>query len=312
MCATATFRPPRRSDRSPPSQGTHRPVIRLSVVHDSPGRASANRGPTLEERETRMKSKAAVLTEVNKPWEIMEVDVRDPKEGEVLIRYVAAGLCHSDMHLMTGDLPVPLPYIGGHEGAGVIEAVGPGSPRRSPRATTSSARSSRPAATAAGARPAARACATWARRSSSATCPTATYRVLGRRRRRRGDVHARHLLAVRDDQRGVGRQGRRRPAARGRGAVRLRRADGLGLGRQHRQRPDRRHGRHLSASAGSAPTPCRAPRTPARPGSSPSTRIAVQARVRAGDGRHPHRRRPPRRRTSWPARTRPAAPMSRS
>jgi alcohol dehydrogenase (nicotinoprotein) len=73
-----------------------------------------------------MKTNAAVLTEVNKPWEIMEVDVRDPKEGEVLIRYVAAGLCHSDMHLMTGDLPVPLPYIGGHEGAGVIEAVGPG------------------------------------------------------------------------------------------------------------------------------------------------------------------------------------------
>jgi alcohol dehydrogenase (nicotinoprotein) len=73
-----------------------------------------------------MKTKAAVLTEVQKPWEVMEVDVRDPKEGEVLIRYVAAGLCHSDMHLMTGDLPVPLPYIGGHEGAGVIEAVGPG------------------------------------------------------------------------------------------------------------------------------------------------------------------------------------------
>ena len=73
-----------------------------------------------------MKSKAAVLTEVNKPWEILEVDVRDPKEGEVLIRYTAAGLCHSDMHLMTGDLPVPLPYIGGHEGAGIIEAVGPG------------------------------------------------------------------------------------------------------------------------------------------------------------------------------------------
>ena len=73
-----------------------------------------------------MKSKAAVLVEVGKPWEVMEVDVRDPKEGEVLIRYTAAGLCHSDMHLMTGDLPVEVPYIGGHEGAGIIEAVGPG------------------------------------------------------------------------------------------------------------------------------------------------------------------------------------------
>ncbi len=73
-----------------------------------------------------MKTNAAVLTEVNKPWQVMEVDLREPKEGEVLIRYVAAGLCHSDMHLMTGDLPAPLPYIGGHEGAGIIEAVGPG------------------------------------------------------------------------------------------------------------------------------------------------------------------------------------------
>lgn len=73
-----------------------------------------------------MKTKAAVLTEVHKPWEILEVDLRDPKEGEVLIRFVAAGLCHSDMHLQTGDLPVPLPYLGGHEGAGVVEAVGAG------------------------------------------------------------------------------------------------------------------------------------------------------------------------------------------
>jgi NDMA-dependent alcohol dehydrogenase len=73
-----------------------------------------------------MKSKAAVLTGVNQPWEIMDVDVRDPKDNEILIRYVAAGLCHSDMHLMTGDLPVELPYIGGHEGAGIVEKVGPG------------------------------------------------------------------------------------------------------------------------------------------------------------------------------------------
>src|SRR2546430_16105325 len=72
-----------------------------------------------------MKTKAAVLTDRNVPWEIMELDVRDPKENEVMIRYTAAGLCHSDMHLVTGDLPSPLPYIGGHEGAGIIEAVCP-------------------------------------------------------------------------------------------------------------------------------------------------------------------------------------------
>ena len=73
-----------------------------------------------------MKTKAAVLTGVNQPWEIMEVDLREPKGNEILIRYVAAGLCHSDEHLVTGDLPAPLPYIGGHEGAGIVEAVGPG------------------------------------------------------------------------------------------------------------------------------------------------------------------------------------------
>jgi len=79
-----------------------------------------------------MKTKAAVLTEVQKPWEILDVDLRDPKEGELLIRFVAAGLCHSDMHLQTGDLPAPLPIVGGHEGAGVIEAVGPGVSRAAP------------------------------------------------------------------------------------------------------------------------------------------------------------------------------------
>ena len=56
-----------------------------------------------------MKTKAAVLTDRNVPWEIMELDVRDPKENEVLIRYTAAGLCHSDEHLATGDMPSPLP-----------------------------------------------------------------------------------------------------------------------------------------------------------------------------------------------------------
>jgi len=81
--------------------------------------ASLTRGETV-------KTKAAVLTEVNHPWEIMEVDLREPKGNEVLIRYVASGLCHSDEHLVTGDLPAPLPYIGGHEGAGIVEAVGPG------------------------------------------------------------------------------------------------------------------------------------------------------------------------------------------
>ncbi|NBE51858.1 NDMA-dependent alcohol dehydrogenase [Streptomyces boluensis] len=73
-----------------------------------------------------MKTKAAVLTDLRKPFEIVELDLDGPKEGEVLIRYVAAGLCHSDLHLSDGDLPPRFPIVGGHEGAGIIEEVGPG------------------------------------------------------------------------------------------------------------------------------------------------------------------------------------------
>lgn len=73
-----------------------------------------------------VKTKAAVLLGAGKPFEIMELDLDGPKAGEVLIRYVAAGLCHSDLHLTDGDLPPRYPMVGGHEGAGVIEEVGPG------------------------------------------------------------------------------------------------------------------------------------------------------------------------------------------
>lgn len=73
-----------------------------------------------------MKTTAAVLTEVGKPFEIVELDLDGPQEGEVLVRYVAAGLCHSDLHLLRGDFPSRLPIVGGHEGAGVVEEVGPG------------------------------------------------------------------------------------------------------------------------------------------------------------------------------------------
>ena len=119
-----------------------------------------------------MKTKAAVLTDRNVPWEIMELDVRDPKENEVLIRYMAAGLCHSDEHLVTGDI-VAAALRRWPRGRRDHRGDRPGRDEGRTRATTSSARSSRPAATAAGARPACRACATWARRSSTAACPTA-------------------------------------------------------------------------------------------------------------------------------------------
>lgn len=73
-----------------------------------------------------MKTKAAVVHEVGKPIEIEELDLDKPRDGEVLIRYAYAGLCHSDVHIQYGDLPARLPMVLGHEGAGVIEEVGPG------------------------------------------------------------------------------------------------------------------------------------------------------------------------------------------
>jgi alcohol dehydrogenase (nicotinoprotein) len=73
-----------------------------------------------------MKTKAAVLFGPGKPFEITELDLDGPRDGEVLVRYVAAGLCHSDLHLTDGDLVPRFPIVGGHEGAGIIEEVGPG------------------------------------------------------------------------------------------------------------------------------------------------------------------------------------------
>ncbi|MGE5696767.1 MAG: NDMA-dependent alcohol dehydrogenase [Candidatus Sericytochromatia bacterium] len=73
-----------------------------------------------------MKTKAAVLWGVNQKWEVEEVELDGPKEGEVLVKLTACGLCHSDHHVVTGDLPGPVPLVGGHEGAGEIVEVGPG------------------------------------------------------------------------------------------------------------------------------------------------------------------------------------------
>lgn len=74
-----------------------------------------------------MKSKAAVLWEAPGEWDVVEVDVDEPQEHEVLVRWAAAGLCHSEDHVAKGDVQVGhYPFCGGHEGAGVVEAIGPG------------------------------------------------------------------------------------------------------------------------------------------------------------------------------------------
>jgi len=73
-----------------------------------------------------MKMPAAVLWEPKSEWSVEEVELADPLAHEVRVKLVASGLCHSDEHLVTGDLPAPLPIVGGHEGAGVVEAIGEG------------------------------------------------------------------------------------------------------------------------------------------------------------------------------------------
>jgi len=70
--------------------------------------------------------KAAVMREYNKPLEIEEVAIDDPGPGEVLLKTAASGICHSDLTVLEGGLPVPPPCVLGHEPAGVVEAVGEG------------------------------------------------------------------------------------------------------------------------------------------------------------------------------------------
>lgn len=80
-----------------------------------------------------MKIKAAVLEQMglpapyaqSRPLKVQEIDLEGPGPGEVLVRIAAAGLCHSDLSVINGDRPRPLPMALGHEASGVVEEVGP-------------------------------------------------------------------------------------------------------------------------------------------------------------------------------------------
>jgi NDMA-dependent alcohol dehydrogenase len=73
-----------------------------------------------------MKTRAAILWGLDQEWSVEDVELDDPREGEILVKLAASGLCHSDEHLVTGDIPIPFPVVGGHEGAGVVVQLGPG------------------------------------------------------------------------------------------------------------------------------------------------------------------------------------------
>jgi S-(hydroxymethyl)glutathione dehydrogenase/alcohol dehydrogenase len=68
--------------------------------------------------------KAAVLREINKPLSIEDVTIDNPAPHEVLVRTVAAGVCHSDLHFQNGAYQYPMPAVLGHESAGIVERVG--------------------------------------------------------------------------------------------------------------------------------------------------------------------------------------------
>jgi Zn-dependent alcohol dehydrogenase len=76
--------------------------------------------------------KAAVLYEPRLPFRVEDVELAPPGPGEARVRVAAAGVCHSDWHFATGEMQTPLPVVLGHEGAGVVEEVGPGVARVRP------------------------------------------------------------------------------------------------------------------------------------------------------------------------------------
>ena len=87
-----------------------------------------------------MKTRAAVLTQMglprpyaeSKPLHIRDIELLPPGPGEMLVRVTAAGLCHSDLSVIDGSRPRPMPMVLGHEAAGIVEALGPGTTGFSP------------------------------------------------------------------------------------------------------------------------------------------------------------------------------------
>src|SRR3954447_10016299 len=81
----------------------------------------------------RERMKAAVLTGVDVPLEVRDdVEIAAPGTGEVRVKIVASGVCHSDLSVQNGTIPLPKPIVLGHEGAGVVEEIGPGVTQAAP------------------------------------------------------------------------------------------------------------------------------------------------------------------------------------
>jgi len=70
-----------------------------------------------------MKITAALVKSIGEPFEIEEIDLDDPRSDEIIVRIVGAGLCHTDL-FFRDHIPIPIPAVFGHEGAGIVEKVG--------------------------------------------------------------------------------------------------------------------------------------------------------------------------------------------
>ena len=219
-----------------------------------------------------MRTRAAVLRQPETEYEIVELEVLDPGPGEVLVEMAYAGLCHSDEHLRHSNPGGRYPIVGGHEGSGVVLAVGRrrdrGGARRPRRHQLPARLRALPVLRGRAVQPlrqgrdhrhraaarAARSRSGWtaSRSAGSAwSAPSPEHTLLS------------EFSCVRIDA---------ARAAGHRGAGRLQRADRLGVGGLLRRRAAGRHGRRPRAWAGWARTRCRARCTPGRCTSSGSTR----------------------------------------
>jgi NDMA-dependent alcohol dehydrogenase len=92
-------------------------------------RRTALDGEGDEEVPVPVNTRGAIMRSAPGKWEVTDLVSDDPRSGEIQVKLGASGLCHSDDHVATGDMPVGhYPILGGHEGAGVVTAVGPNTP----------------------------------------------------------------------------------------------------------------------------------------------------------------------------------------
>ena len=259
--------------------------------------------------------KAAVLTGVDTPLEIRDdIEIAAPGPGEVRIKMAASGVCHSDLSVQNGTIPLPTPIVLGHEGAGVVEEVGEGVSRVAPgdHVVLSFV-------------PACGECYTCIR-GQSYLCEKAAMQAMGglldgtTRLTSGGSAAApdgvpRHVRAAGDRPRDLDGEDPRRRAARRRRAHRLRRAHRRRRGAEHRQHPPGRHRRRHRLRRR---RPQRDPGRPHRRRRQDHRHRHVRLEARDGQGvrRHRHgqpeqrrRRRPGRRRSptaaapTWPSRS---------